>query len=147
MDPTVIQPAAGINGPYAVESSARTSDQVVVGNIPALRPGFQPRPALLVQLDQPGQSSPVALTGTSGVGKTQLAAAYARARLADNWRLIVWVNARDSETLLARFSCPSRAGLGWKPGRRAGMSPTTTWSFVVSGRASMAYGSLVPTAG
>jgi hypothetical protein len=101
VDPTVIQPAAGIKGPYAVESSARTSAQVVVGNIPALRPGFQPRPALLVQLDQPSQSPPVALTGTSGVGKTQLAAAYARARLADNWRLIAWVNARDSETLLA----------------------------------------------
>ena len=84
-----------------MESPARTSDQVVVGDIPALRPGFQPRPALLVQLDQPSQSPPVVLTGTSGVGKTQLAAAYARARLADNWRLIAWVNARDSETLLA----------------------------------------------
>ena len=83
-----------------MESPARTSDQVVVGDIPALRPGFQPR-ALLVQLDQPSQSPPVVLTGTSGVGKTQLTAAYARARLADNWRLIAWVNARDSETLLA----------------------------------------------
>jgi tetratricopeptide (TPR) repeat protein len=101
VDRTVIQPAAGTKEPYAVESPARTSDQVVVGDIPALRPGFQPRPALLVQLDQPSQSPPVVLTGTSGVGKTQLAAAYARARLADNWRLIAWVNARDSETLLA----------------------------------------------
>ena len=100
MDPTVIQPAAGTKEPYAVESPARTSDQVVVGDIPALRPGFQPR-ALLVQLDQPSQSPPVVLTGTSGVGKTQLTAAYARARLADNWRLIAWVNARDSETMLA----------------------------------------------
>jgi tetratricopeptide (TPR) repeat protein len=109
VDPTVIQPAAGTKEPYAVESPAQTSDQVVVGDIPALRPGFQPRPALLLQLDQPSQIPPVVLTGTSGVGKTQLAAAYARARLADNWRLIAWVNARDSETLLAGLAAVAEA--------------------------------------
>ena len=31
---------------------------------------------------------------------------------------------------LARFSCAIRAGLGWKPGRRAGISPTMTGAFV-----------------
>ena len=96
--------AAGTGEPYAVEPSARTtaSDQVVVGDIPAQRPGFQPRPALLAKLNQAGQEPPVVvLTGARGVGKTQLAAAYARARLAGGWRLIAWVNARDSESLLA----------------------------------------------
>ncbi len=59
------------------------NDQVVVGNIPAQRPGFQPRPALLAQLNRASQEpSAVVLTGTCGVGKTQLAAAYARA----GWR-------------------------------------------------------------
>jgi hypothetical protein len=111
VDPTVIQPAVGTREPYAMESPARTTtnDQVVVGEIPALRPGFQPRPALLAQLNRVSQSSPVVLTGTWGVGKTQLAAAYARARLADSWRLIAWVDARDSETLLAGLAAVAEA--------------------------------------
>jgi tetratricopeptide (TPR) repeat protein len=105
VDPMVIhQPAADIGEPQGPEPPARTtaSDQVVVGDIPAQRPGFQPRPALLAQLNQarPGPSV-VMLTGAWGVGKTQLAAAYARARAAGGWRLIVWVNARDSQSLLA----------------------------------------------
>ena len=122
MDPTVIQPAAGTREPYAVEPPARTTanDQVVVGDIPALRPGLQPRPALLAQLNRASQRPPVVLTGTWGAGKTQLAAAYARARLADSWRLIAWVNARDSETLLAGLAAVAEAaGLsvgGSRPG-------------------------------
>jgi tetratricopeptide (TPR) repeat protein len=105
VDPTVIhQPAAGIREPYGPEQPARTmaNDQIVVGDIPAQRPGFQPRPALLARLNQARQEpSVVMLTGARGVGKTQLAAAYARARLANGWRLIVWINARASQSLLA----------------------------------------------
>ena len=97
------------------------NDQVVVGDIPAQRPGFQPRPALLAQLNRASQGPPVVvLTGTWGVGKTQLAAAYARARLAGGWRLIAWVNARDSESLLAGLAAVAEAaGLsdgGSRPG-------------------------------
>ena len=85
------------------------NDQVVVGDIPAQRPGFQPRPALLAQLNRASQGPPVVLTGTRGAGKTQLAAAYARARLAGGWRLIAWVNARDSESLLAGLAAVAEA--------------------------------------
>ena len=102
MDPTVIVPAVGTSAPGAVKARARTTtDLVIVGDIPALRLGFQPRPALLARLNRVGQGTPVVLTGRRGVGKTQLAAAYARAKLADRWRLVAWVNARDNETLLA----------------------------------------------
>jgi tetratricopeptide (TPR) repeat protein len=85
------------------------NDQVIVGDIPALPPGFQPRPAVLTQLNRVGHGPAVVLTGTCGVGKTQLAAAYARARLADSWRLVAWVNARDSETLLAGLAAVAEA--------------------------------------
>jgi tetratricopeptide (TPR) repeat protein len=97
-----------------------TDEQLVVGDIPAPPPGLQPRPALLAQLNRASQKPPVVLTGTWGAGKTQLAATYARARLADSWRLIAWINARNSETLLAGLTAVAEAaGLsagGSRPG-------------------------------
>ena len=126
MDPTVsYQPAARTERPYAAEPPARTTanDQVVVGDIPAQRAGFQPRPALLAQLNHASQGpSVVMLTGTRGVGKTQLAAAYARARLAAGWRLIAWVSARDSESLLAGLAALAEATALPDGGSRPGLA-------------------------
>ena len=86
------------------------NEQVVVGSIPAPRPGLQPRPALLAQLTRAGQApSAAVLTGACGVGKTELAAAYARARLAGGWRLIAWVDAQDDRSLIAGMAAVAEA--------------------------------------
>ncbi len=122
MDPTIILPAVGTREPNAVKPRVHstTDDPVVVGDIPASRLGLQPRPALLARLNRASQGTPVVLTGARGAGKTQLAAMYARAKLADSWRLIAWVNARSSETLLAGLTAVAEAaGLsagGSRPG-------------------------------
>ena len=102
--------------PWYRAARTATNALVVVGDVPALMPGFQPRAALLAQVNRASQRPSVVLTGTSGVGKTQLVAAYARARLAENWRLIAWVNARDSETLLAGLAAVarSRGAIRWR---------------------------------
>ena len=81
----------------------------MVGDIPVEPPGFQPRAGLLAELDRAGARVSVihAATGLHGLGTTQLAAAYARAKLEAGWRLVAWVNGADAGSLLGG---PGRGG-------------------------------------
>jgi Tetratricopeptide repeat len=75
-----------------------------VGQIPREPPGYQPRADLLEQLAAGADTARFtvvqALTGQRGVGKTQLAAAYARACVARDWPLIAWITGEDPDQLV-----------------------------------------------
>ena len=114
---------AGGGGSRAQEPlpAEAVSHQVIVGDIPLEPPGFQSRADLLAKLDRTEARVQVIYpaTGLLGPGTTQLAAAYARAKLADGWRLVAWVNAAETGSLQAGLTAVAEAtgltdgGSGW----------------------------------
>ncbi len=87
------------------------SHQVVMGDIPLEPPGFQSRADLLAELDRADARVAVihGATGLPGLGTTQLAAEYARAKLAADWRLVAWVNAAETGSLEAGLATVAEA--------------------------------------
>lgn len=92
---------------YSLEHGTAEAGTLVVGDVPQEPAAFQPRPELMKALRAAGGrrvSVVFAVTGTRGVGKTQVAAAWARRRIRDRWRLVAWVDASDEASVLAGLS-------------------------------------------
>ena len=101
-------PGSRAQEPLSLEAA---SHQIVVGDIPLEPPGFRSRADLLAKLDRIEARVLVIYpaTGLLGPGTTQLAAAYARAKLADGWRLVAWVNAAETGSLQAGLAAVAEA--------------------------------------
>jgi hypothetical protein len=94
-------PVAVRAAPVAVtEDRPGGRSPIVVGDIPGEAVAWQERDHLLDRLRTlAGSGRPAvvcAVTGQRGIGKTQLAAAYARRRVADGWPVVTWILA-DTE--------------------------------------------------
>src|SRR5918992_2791815 len=82
----------------APASSANTEPQlpIRVGDVPQRPPAFQPRTDLFEQITAANPVTVVqALTGARGVGKTQLAAEYARQCIDERRPLVAWIPAEE----------------------------------------------------
>ncbi|MGK5445405.1 tetratricopeptide repeat protein, partial [Micromonospora sp. URMC 105] len=83
----------------------RTRPQIVVGDLPGEAVAWQERIEVMERLRVvagTGQTAVVcAVTGQRGTGKTQLAAAHARACVAQDWPVVVWVAAETVGGVLA----------------------------------------------
>ena len=89
--------------------SPRDSERIIYGDIPRRPPAFQPRDDLRNQLLNAGQLAIIStLTGTRGIGKSQLAAAYARECIDDGWPLVAWIAAEHPGQILSDLDQLSR---------------------------------------
>lgn len=78
---------------------------LVIGALPREPLAFQERADLIEAVDEAMDRHAVAvvcaLTGGRGVGKTQLAGAYARSRIDAGWRVVAWIVAEEPGQVVA----------------------------------------------
>ena len=87
------------------------SRRLILGSRPALAPSFQPRnemEALRRILEAGDVATVCAVQGMRGLGKSQLASAYAQNCENLKWRFVGWVNAEGRDQLIAELAAMSR---------------------------------------
>ena len=67
-------------------------------------------------VDGGGHATLVSLTGLRGVGKTQLAAEFARRCVAAEWPVVAWIDAESEHTLLAHLVTLANEVVGYREG-------------------------------
>ncbi len=105
----LVEAVSRILGPGQATVASRipaSARRIVVGDIPQQSTAYQDRPGLLDALTggtPVGARVVFAVTGLRGTGKTQVAAALARRRLAEGWPVVAWVDASSQASLLAGY--------------------------------------------
>lgn len=97
---------AGPGRPIAVIPDGRPQSRtpLVVGEIPREAPAYQVRSGSLKRLARaaPGRAAAVcAVIGARGVGKTQVAAAYARRCVDARWAVVAWMGGETTDQVVA----------------------------------------------
>ncbi|MFD7416190.1 tetratricopeptide repeat protein, partial [Kitasatospora purpeofusca] len=82
---------------------------VRMGTVPQLATAFQPRTLLTKDIDRARERHATViltqvLSGGGGVGKSQLAAAYARRAHADGVNVLLWVDAADTARIITAYA-------------------------------------------
>ncbi len=99
---TIINVEASKGQPQAPWLIQRSLGQVVFGEIPKRPPAFQERESLHQAVVSAGSLAVIStLAGARGIGKSQLAAAYARECIDVGWTLVAWIGAERSDQVVA----------------------------------------------
>jgi len=102
---TIVAPSGPVRVAVPEPVPVSRPGQLMVGELPGAPLSFQDRPqvAELGQMFEAGARIAVvcALTGARGVGKTQIAAAYAREQVIAGCPLVAWVSAETTDRLVA----------------------------------------------